>query len=297
MSKGRQNGTERIGGVALARAGKVWWPRERITKGDVARFYADCWERIRPWMRERLLTAERCPDGMRGRCFIQKDFPRGDLPAGAPRQAIRAASTGKLVHYLVGGTLSTLVGMVDLGAIAIHGMNSRRRTMHQADWLAFDLDPASGDFADAARAAVALRRVLDEIRVTSYPKTSGARGLHVLIPLRSGYDQHEVRTVAAAIASEPASREPRMVTTVHAKRGRRRRVYLDVGRNSFAQTIALPYSVRRRPKAPVSAPLEWDEVRPSLDPAKWNVRTFRRRIRAADPWAGFWRHRQALPDL
>ena len=289
--------TERIGGVALHRATKVWWPGEGITKGDVARHYEHVWDRARPWTRDRLLTAERCPDGMRGSCFIQKNFPTDAAPTRTPRHALRAASTGKPVHYLVGGTLATLVGMVDLGCIAIHLMNSRRRAVHAADWLAFDLDPESGDFADAARAATIVRRVLDELKMRSFVKTSGSRGLHIFVPLRAGYGQQPVRDAAAAIAREAAARAPRQLTTEHAKSARHGRVYLDVGRNSFAQTIVMPWSVRRRPHAAVSTPLDWDELHPALDPARWKVKTFGRRLGRPDPWASFARSRQALPRL
>ncbi len=287
--------SERIGGVVIHRADKAWWPPEGITKSDVARHYEDAWPRLRSWLRDRILTAERCPDGMRGRCFIQKDFPSADEPHGAPRFAIRAASTGKVVHYLVGGSFATVLGMVDLGAIAVHAMNSRRRSPRAADWMAFDLDPESGEFADAARAARLVRRVLDEVRLRSFVKTSGGRGVHVLVALRRGYAQHEVREAAFAIAHEVAAREPRRITVEASKTRRRGRVFVDVGRNSFGQTIAMPWSVRRRERAPVSTPLAWDELRPRTDPAGWNVRTVARRLAQEDPWAGFWRARHALP--
>ena len=105
--------------------------------------------RLRPWLADRLLTAERCPEGMRGACFYQKNFARG-LPPGVPTFPLRARTTGKLVHYVVGGTRRSLLALVNLGCIAIHVMNSRTDALQTPDWLAFDLDPTTGRFADAS---------------------------------------------------------------------------------------------------------------------------------------------------
>jgi bifunctional non-homologous end joining protein LigD len=284
----------RIAGVPISNPDKVWWPDEGITKADVARFYDGIWARLAPWMRDRPLTAERCPDGMRGGCFYQKNFAPGASPAAAPRLTLRAASTGKDVHYLVGGSRATLVGMVNLGCIAIHVMSSRASRIGEVDWLAFDMDPESGDFADAARAGLALRKILDELKLRSYPKTSGSRGLHIFVPLRTGVSQNDAVAVAASLGQELARRAPALVTVQHAKSRRGGRVLADSFRNGYTQTIVAPYSVRRRPRAPISTPLAWDEVTPRLDPSSFNVRTFERRIAIPDPWADFARRRQSI---
>jgi len=286
-----------IRGVAISNPEKIWWPDEGFTKLDIVRYYDAVWPQLRPWLRDRPLTAERCPDGMRGSCFYQKNFPAGSRPVAAPRLRQRAASTGKDVEYLVGGDRKTLLGMVNLGCIAMHVMNARAASIERPDWLAFDLDPSSGTFADAARAGLALRRLLDDLGIRSFPKTSGSRGLHVFVPLRPGPDQGEVTASAAAIGAELAHREPKLVTVAHRKATRGERVYADAFRNAAWQTVVPPYSMRRRPRAPVSMPLEWDEVRAGLDPSRWNVRTAARRLAAGDPWAGFWRSRQRLPEV
>src|SRR2546430_7054749 len=165
----------RIAGVAISNPDKLWWPDEGITKADVARFYDGIWTHVAPWLRDRPLTAERCPDGMGGGCFYQKDFPEDRAPAG-PRLVLRATSTGKDVRYIVGGSRATLIGTVNLGCIAIHVMGTRASRMEEVDWLAFDMDPQTSEFADAASAGLALRKVLDEGGLVSYPQTSGSRG-------------------------------------------------------------------------------------------------------------------------
>lgn len=285
-----------IGGVAISHPSKRWWPDEDITKEDIVRYYDAVWPRIRPWVRDRPLTAERCPDGLQGSCFYQKNFAPGAAPATAPRLRQRAASTGRDVHYLVGGARSTLLSMTNLGCIAVHLMAARTDALDRPDWMAFDLDPASGTFADAAKSGRALRSLLDELGLRSFPKTSGSRGLHVFVPLRRGPTSAEVTKVASAIGEELARREPRLVTAAHSKAARGGRVYADAFRNAAWQTVAAPYSVRRRPGAPVSTPLEWDEATPRLDPARWNVRTIARRLTKTDPWADFWQARQRLPS-
>lgn len=280
----------------VGNADKVWWPDDGITKGDVARFYDRMGARLLPWLRDRPLVAERCPDGMGGSCFYQKNFPAGTVPRDLPRLTLHASSTGKDVHYLVGGPTRTAVALVDLGCIALHVMNARRATLDRPDWLAFDLDPSSGEFADAARAGLLLRAALEELHLVSYPKTSGSRGLHVFVPVR-GTSQPQVRAFATAIGRQMAEHEPELVTLEHSKSARGKRVFADAGRNALTQTIAAPYSVRRRPRAPVSTPLDWDEVSPRLDPARFNVRTFAKLRGSRDPWRDFWRRRQSLPDL
>ena len=166
--------------VSVTHPDKVWWPDENITKLDVIRYYAEVESHLQPWLNDRLLTAERCPEGMRGSCFYQKNFPSG-LPAGVSTEAVRAETTGKLVRYVVGGSRRTLFALVNLGCIAMHLMNCRRGALDRPDWLAFDLDPGSGRFADAAQAGRVLRRILEDLGLEGYPKTSGGRGLHVLV--------------------------------------------------------------------------------------------------------------------
>jgi bifunctional non-homologous end joining protein LigD len=279
--------------VTVSHPEKLWWPEDGITKLDVMRYYDAIADHLLPWMAKRPLAAERCPEGMRGACFFQKDFG-GQRQSGLPTTAIRAASTDKEVHYVVGGARRTLLTLVNLGCIPIHLMNCRLGALDQPDWLAFDLDPGSGRFADAAAIGQLLRKVLEEHGLRGYAKTSGGRGLHVLVPLRRGPSQRDVRAVAQALGRAVAERAPTRATIAMAKADRRGRVFLDALRNAFGQTIAAPYSVRRRPKAPVSMPLAWDEVEPSLDPATFNIRTAERRLAGRDPWADFWQKPQRL---
>ncbi len=285
-----------VAGVGITHPAKIWWPEEGITKLDVARYYASIAPHTLPWLKNHPLTAERCPNGIEGECFFQKDFSH-DLPAGVPTYGIATEDGSKTVHYVIGGLKETLLNLVNLGCIAVHIMNCRVHSRDRPDWLAFDLDPSSGSFSDAARAATVLREVLKELRIVSYPKTSGARGLHVLVPLRSGPDQEQVRIFAHRICHEMAQREPKLVTVQMRKSKRRGKVFADWIRNAFGQTIVSPYSLRCHAGAPVSAPLDWDEVDPELNPLSFNLHTMERRLAGEDPWADFWRRTQTLPNL
>jgi len=288
------NGMVRVAGIDITHPDKIWWPESGITKLDVARYYADIAAYMLPWITDHPLTAERCPDGLGGTCFYQKDFP--EQTDGLTTHGIQSESAGKIVHYAV-GSKTTVLALVNLGCIAVHVMNCRIGSLDRPDWLAFDLDPSSEEFSDAATAAGVLRRVLEEFHLTSFPKTSGGRGIHVLIPLQRSSDQEQVRTFAHCVSREVAIRVPKLVTVHMSKSKRRGRVFADWLRNAFGQTIASPYSVRCRPGCPVSAPLGWDEVDPHLDPSTFNLQTIERRIGSKNPWAKFWDHPQALPHL
>jgi bifunctional non-homologous end joining protein LigD len=195
---------------------------------------------------------------------------------------------------VVGGRKATQLFLVNYGCIPVHVWGSRAVCPRQPDWVCFDLDPPSDTFAEAARAGLLLKKTLDALDLASFPKTSGGKGLHVFVPIQVGPDADEVLAFAAALADRLAAAYPDQLTTESRIRRRGGRVYVDSFRNAYAQTVVAPYSVRRRPGAPVSAPLDWSEVRPSLDPGRFTISTMPARIREADPWAGFFRRRQSL---
>jgi bifunctional non-homologous end joining protein LigD len=285
----------RLGGIVLTNPAKPFWPDDGLTKLDLAQFYARIAGQILPWMKGRAITMERCPEGIRKQCFFQKQAP-GNLPRDVPTMSIAAPTAGRNIDYIVGGTRKTLLTLVNFGCIAMHVMNGRIDQLDKPDWIAFDLDPAE-DFASAARVALLLRAKLEDHGLEPYVKTSGGRGLHVFVPLRRGAAQDRVRAYASAIAGEMAAEHPKLVSVEARKARRRAPVYLDVMRNASAQTIVPPFSVRWRPRAPVSMPLDWDEVSPRLDPVVFNIKTAERRMRAKSPWSSFFGHRQTLPRV
>lgn len=270
---------------------KVFWPDEGYTKLDLIRFYDEIFPWLEPFLKDRLLSLERCPDGLAGDCFYQKEKPPG-LPPGTPTRRIE--HSGGVTNYVVGGRRETQLALANLACIAIHVWGSRARSPRKPDWVCFDLDPDSGRFADAARAALKVKDALDALELVSFVKTSGARGVHVFVPIRLGPDSEQVKDFAATLGAHLARAFPDELTVEGRIAKRKGRVYLDPFRNGFGQTVVGPYSVRRRPRAPVSTPLAWEELDPRLDPADFNIGNLRARLEKRDPWGDFFAHRQAL---
>jgi len=282
--------------VSISNPDKVFWPDERYTKLDLAKFYEMVFPRLQPYVKDRMLTLERCPDGLLGQCFYQKEMPKG-MPPGTPAKRIAHSSgSRKSTNYVVGGSLITQLALVNLGCIPVHVMATRAASPRKPDWLCFDLDPESGKFGDAAAAALYVKEALDTMKLISFVKTSGSRGIHVFVPLRLGPDADEVLAFAEDFAKRVAAAHPKELTVEHSIAARKGRVYLDPFRNGFAQTVVAPYSVRRRPKAPVSTPLRWSEVKAGLDPSDFNIGNFAKRLKRGDPWEEFFQNRQSLKD-
>ncbi len=287
----RSKSTKNSATDGISHPDKVFWPDEGYTKLDLARFYESVFPKLRPYVQDHLLTLERCPDGMLGECFYQKEKPKG-MPAGTPSKAIRH-KTG-ITRYVVGGSLETQLALVNFGCIAVHVMAGSADLPRQPNWICFDLDPQSAEFRDAAQAALRVKEALDALRLVSFAKTSGSRGMHVFVPIRRGPDANDILAFAREFCGRLAAGHPRELTVEHSIEARGERVYLDPFRNAFGQTVVTPFSVRRRPKAPVSTPLEWSEVTPKLDPTNFNLGNFSERLRRADPWADFFRARQSI---
>ena len=273
---------------------KVFWPEQGYTKGDLAAFYTGVFPWLEPYVKDRILTMERCPDGMQGQCFYQKEMPKG-MPAGTPTKRIATSSGSRpSTNYVVGGSLQTQIALVNLGCIPIHVTGSRAKTFPKPDWVCFDIDPSSGSFQDAARAAKYVKDVLDELKLVSFPKTSGSRGLHIFVPIKVELKADDVLQFAEKVCALVAKANPKDLTTEHSIAARGDRVYLDPFRNGSVQTVVAPYSVRRKPHAPVSTPLEWSEVAGVKDPAKFNIKNLAERLKKKDPWADFFGQRQSL---
>jgi bifunctional non-homologous end joining protein LigD len=270
---------------------KVFWPDKGYTKLDLMRFYMEVFPKLQPYVKDRLLSLERCPDGMAGECFYQKEKPPS-MPAGTPTKKVQHEKG--TTNYVVGGELVTQLALVNLGCIAIHVWGSRRQNPRKPDWVCFDLDPDSGKFADAARAGLKLKEALDALDLVSFPKTSGKKGLHVFVPIQPGPDADQVREFAGTLGHRLARAYPKEVTMESRIASRKGRVYMDPFRNGFAQTVVSPYSVRHAPKAPVSTPLAWSEVKPTLKPAAFNLGNFGERLAKNDPWADFYDSRQDI---
>jgi bifunctional non-homologous end joining protein LigD len=295
-SSTRRSGRSKKLPFTISHPDKVFWPDEGYTKLDLANYYQVIFSKLRPYVRDRILSLERCPDGLLGECFYQKEIPKG-MPPKTPAKRIRhTGSSVKSTNYVVGGSLATQLALVNFGCIAVHIANSRVASLRRPDWVCFDIDPESGKFADAAMAGLRVREALEALHLASFPKTSGSRGLHVFVPIRVGPSTDEVLSFARTVCARIAAAHPKEFTVEHSIAARHGRVYLDSFRNGFVQTVVAPFSVRRRPHAPVSTPLDWSEVTAKLNPSDFNLGNFAQRLKGGDAWKNFFECQQSLAD-
>jgi bifunctional non-homologous end joining protein LigD len=283
--------------VPITHAGKVLFPADGVTKEDLARYYADVADAMLPWLRDRPITMVRYPDGLDGERFFQKNAPRY-FPGWIRR--VEVGKEGGVVEHVVCDKPATLVYLANQACIEIHGFLSRADKVEVPDQLVFDFDPPDGQhFPDVRRAALWARELLDgELGLTSFVRTSGGRGLHVHVALnrRAGFDA--TREFAHRAADVLARRHPDAITTEQRKDKRGTRIYADVMRNAYAQTVVANYGVRGRPGAPVATPLSWPEVDdPGLEPGRFTMATVRARLASTDdPWSEFTSSRYGLGE-
>ncbi|MBD3161469.1 MAG: ATP-dependent DNA ligase [Candidatus Eisenbacteria bacterium] len=276
--------------VEISREEKPLFPGEGITKGDLIDYYEAVYDRMRSHLEDRPLVLRRFPDGIEKSGFYQKQAAE-HFPDWI--RTTRVQKQNGHQDLVVCDKKATLAFLADQATIALHGWLSREDRPDNPDRLVVDLDPSKDGFAPVRRAALRCRELLDEIDVPSFVKTTGSRGLHVVVPLDRRADFDSVRAFARELAGILAERFPDDLTIEQRKRKRRGRIYVDVGRNAYAQTAVLPYSVRARPGAPVAVPLRWDEVeRGRIEPDSFTIgNLFRRLARTEDPWRSFRRRR------
>ena len=268
--------------VRLTNLKKVFWP-EGYTKGDLIRYYDSVAPLLLPYLRDRPVVLTRYPDGIEGKSFFQKDAPVY-VPDWVRTETVHSDDTERDIRYFVIDDLESLRYVANLGTIPLHVWSARAGSLEKPDWLILDLDPKGAPFAHVVQVARALKAILDETKLPSYVKTSGATGLHVLIPMGRRYTHEETRTFARLLAMLTVDSVPEISTVARAIKGRGGKVYVDFGQNGHGNTIVAPYSLRPLPGAPASCPLRWDEVTARLDPARFTIQTLPKRFESmADP--------------
>ncbi len=264
---------------------KVFWPDEGYAKSDLIDYYDSVAPWLLPYLKDRPLVLTRYPDGIKGKSFFQKDAPEW-TPSWIRTARIHSHDVGRDIAYFVVDDRESLRYVVNLGTIPLHLWSSRLPSLDHPDWLVLDLDPKGAPFTDVVKVARALGRILEELALPSYVKTSGATGLHILLPLGARYDYDVTRTFARLLAVMGVEAEPAISTIARPLRSRGGKVYIDFGQNGRGQTIVAPFSVRPLPGAPVSCPLRWEEVTAKLDPARFTIKTASARFqKLGDPLA------------
>jgi bifunctional non-homologous end joining protein LigD len=280
------------GEIKLTHPERILWPESGITKQGLADYYADIADWILPHISGRVLSLLRCPSGTGEKCFFAKH------PWSGLSRVVQRVDVGEAEPMLALDSLEGLMSLVQAGVIEIHPWGSRADRLDRPDRLILDLDPGEDvPWSAVITAAGEVRRRLESRGLKSFVKTSGGKGLHVVVPVEPSVGWAEAKSFAASIAEAMAADQPdRYVATV-AKRARRGRVYIDYLRNDPGSTAVAAYSPRSSPQASVSTPLEWEELSQGLHSDHFTVGNVRNRLAflKRDPWQGFFTMRQRIP--
>jgi len=284
--------------VNLTHPERLLYPRDKITKEDVAAYYESM---AKPMMRAlagRPLSLEHWNSGIDQPSWFHQNLGR-EAPSWLTTVATPTrVSSRTTVKHLVADSPEALRWLAQMSVLTVHMWNSHEPKLEEPDWVVFDLDPAKGKgIEQAIEAAIILRKLLDNLKLPSVPKTSGKRGIHVLVPIKSGYSHEDANAFACHLAGAIAGSVPEF-TVERALEKRRGRLYLDCMQNAYGKTIVAPYSLRAIDGAPVSAPLKWSEVTKKLDPKKYNLKTMPDRVaKVGDLFEAVFKDRVKLPTF
>ncbi|HVY31155.1 MAG TPA: DNA ligase D [Polyangiaceae bacterium] len=277
------------GRVTISNPDKVFWPDSGYTKSDLCNYYATIAPKMLPFLRGRPLVLVRHPDGITGKSFYQWNVPEGTpswmrrLDISDTDEVNRSSKNVFLVDDEDG-----LIYLANLGCIPLHVLACREHSLGTCDFITVDFDIAQRPFSDAVRCGLTLREVLEDAGLPGFPKTSGQRGLHVLIPLGNGIPFEAAKLLVELLGRIVTARHPTIATMERKVDKRGDRMYIDTGQTGTSRTIVAPYSVRAHPGATVSTPLAWEELHAGLDPSRFTIVTVpSRALEIDDPWLGF----------
>ena len=274
--------------VKVTNHDKVFWPDEGYTKGDLIEFYAAVAPAMLPFLADRPVVMVRYPDGIRGKSFYQWNVPQG-TPDWLRRTMLRDSSDPdkrEKVVFLVDDS-DALIYLANLGTIPLHVLACREETRAQCDFLTVDFDIGDHPFERAVVLALTLKEILDEIGLVGYPKTSGQKGLHVLVPLGPGVGFEAAKILCELFGQLVVARHPKLCTLERRVEQRHGKALVDIGQTGPSRTIVAPYSVRAWSGATVSTPLYWEEVHVALDPKRFTLLTVPTRLaESGDPLLG-----------
>jgi bifunctional non-homologous end joining protein LigD len=269
---------------------KVLFPDDGVTKGELIDYYSEIADVMLPHLKDRPLVMQRFPNGIDSSGFYQKDASEY-FPQWISTKRVR--KKGGSVNHVICDKRATLAYLANQATITLHTWTSRADKIYHPDQMIFDLDPISDQFAVARETAELLFNLLDELGLRGFIKTTGSKGLHVVVPIDRSADFDEVRAFAFDVAKILEARDPERLTIETRKAKRNGRLFLDVGRNAYAQHAVAPYSLRPRPGAPVAAPIHREELR-EVDSARFSIATVRKRVAEGDPWSGMARGARSL---
>lgn len=265
--------------VIVRNRDKIYWPDEGYTKGDMIDYYEKIAPYILPYLKNRPESLHRYPEGIKSnKSFWQKDMVVENLPEWTSYVTIHSDSEDKDIDYFLCQNERSLIYLANLGCIEINPWFSRVGSLENPDFMAIDLDPEEIGFEAVIETALTVREVLMEAGIDGHPKTSGATGIHIYIPLGSKYPYEVVRQFAEILAKFVHRKLPDITSVVRNPEKRQGKVYVDFLQNRIGQTLAAPYSLRPKKGATVSTPLRWEELKPGLAPQQFTIKTIFKRL-------------------
>ncbi len=262
--------------LTLSNLDKLLWPEDKYTKKDLIEYYIQVAPFMLPHLSDRPLVFTRYPNGISGRHFYQKNAPEY-LPEWI-KTFPWENEDGSVNQHIVAATPADLAWLGNQACLEIHAWLSRTNTIYHPDHLVFDLDPSEGStWQNVVDIALLLKQTLDELGLRGYPKTSGAEGLHIYVPVVGEYSYEEIRNLGGGIAGLICTLLPDIATIERSVARRGKKVYVDYMQNVIGKTLCAPYCVRPRPGAPVSAPLYWEEVS-QVSPADFTIKSILTRL-------------------
>lgn len=286
-----------FGRVDFTNTDKIFWPKTKLTKGDVIAHYDRIADYILPYLIDRPESLRRNPDGIASDGFFQKNVA-GAVPKWIKTRKIKSESAEKAVEWLLCQDKETLLFLANYGCIEMNPWSSRVGSLNNPDYIIFDLDSKNAPMKNIVLTALKLKEILDSLHVPAFIKTSGGNGLHVFIPVKPKYSYEQTRDFSHLI-SQMVHRDLPAITSLERMPSKRKgKVYLDFLQNGKGKTMASIYSLRPREGAGVSTPLEWDEINESLDLKKFNINTIENRLaEKGDLWHGFFTDRIDLKEI
>ena len=259
--------------VEFSNTNKIFWPKEKYTKGDVIAYYDKIAPYILPYLKDRPMVMNRHPNGIKGKSFYQKNADREHLPSFVKTKKIYSESTKEYIEYVVCQNKETLLWLANFGCIELNPWASRIQKLEKPDFLTIDLDPGKRSFDEVVEVARVARKIIKLACADALIKTSGKSGMHIVIPMGAKYRYEQVRTFAHLLVSLIHAKTPNLTTLEQRLNKRRGKMYLDIARNNHGQTAASVYSLRPYPGATVSTPLTWSEVKKGLRPGAFTINT------------------------
>jgi bifunctional non-homologous end joining protein LigD len=282
---------EKLTKVEFTNLDKILFPKLQIRKAQVIEYYIKTAPKMLDLLANRPLVLTRFPDGIEKEGFYEKDAPQG-TPTWVKTVKIYSETAKRDVNYILCNDLDTLIWLANLAAIEIHIPLSKADSRGKPDFVFFDIDPEPAvSFEEVTAVALLLKEKLDKLGLTSYVKTSGKKGLHVLIPIQRKYTFRDTRAFVHKIGQQLA-KEHEIVVSEFTETKRPGKVFVDYLQNSHGRTMVCPYSLRVTPEATVSTPLQWTEVKKGIKPAEFNI--FSMVKREKDPWKGILENKQKL---